>query len=198
MTFVSSFYNLTVELQNIDLDLYAKFRVKTPRHPLETIEHLHARFLAFIHNYDQGLEFSQGLFEPGQPTIWKRDVIGEVLKWIQVGVPTRKQLEAAIHTHKKADFLIFLYYPEQIHNFLHEMRGSRLTPFSQVKFFQISEKLLEQLTPLESSSPVWNVTCIDNNLYIACNDVEVSSSIEEINMENAYQSSIGNIKEDSA
>ena len=80
MSFAAAFFNFSVDLSNADRGVYARFRVKVPQHPLESLEHLYARELAYCHCYREGQLFSGGMFEPKDPTIWQKEITGELLR----------------------------------------------------------------------------------------------------------------------
>jgi uncharacterized protein YaeQ len=56
MTFVQAFYSFNLDITNSDAGGYFKLRIKVPQHPEESLEHLFARVLAFVHSYEEGLE----------------------------------------------------------------------------------------------------------------------------------------------
>ena len=187
MSFAAGFYNFTVDLTHSDREVFTRFRVKTPLHPMETLEHLYARMLAFIHCYREGQTFSQGLFEPKEPTIWHSDVLKEILLWVQVGVPERKKLEVSLKAHSQAEHRIYFYSPDQISEFCHMLRGSKTNWVKDIQFYLLPHHVLEALVPLERSSPEWNATIIDNQLYLTCDGVDVQGTITPVDIWDAYQ-----------
>lgn len=190
MSFATAFYNFSIELNHVDRDVFARFRVKTPRHPLESLTHLHARVLAYAHCYRPGQSFTQGLFEQKEPTIWERDVTGEVLLWVQVGVPERKKLEQTLRSAPNAQHVIYFYEREQIHEFCQMLRGSRSNWVLPITFWMIDPGLLEALNSLERSSPNWQITCVDGHLYLNCDGMELDGPITPISIWDEYQVSL--------
>jgi len=195
MSFAAGFYNFTVDLNHTDRGVFTLFRVKTPRHPNETIEHLFARMIAYAHAYRDGQTFSHGLFEPKEPTIWHKEVTGETLLWLNVGAPDKKKIEVTLRAHPRAEHRIYFYDPEQIHQFCHMLRGSKTNWVKDVQFYLIPSTILQELIPLESSSPNWSATIVDNQLYLTCDGVELQSEISPIDIWRSYQESL---KEDEA
>jgi uncharacterized protein YaeQ len=190
MSFAAAFYNFTVELNHIDRQVFARFRVKTALHPLESLEHLYARMIAYIHCYRPEQGFSQGLFEPREPTIWKKDVTGEVLLWVQVGIPDRKKLEVSLRATPSAEHLIYFYKRSQIPQLCHMLRGSKTNWVKEIVFSTISEELIERLIPLQHSSPTWQATFVDNSLYLVADGTELSGEISPVDIWQEYQSSL--------
>lgn len=190
MSFAAGFYNFTIELNHTDRDIFTRFRVKTPLHPNESLEHLFARMIAYAHCFRDGQSFSHGLFEPKEPTIWHRDILGDTLLWVQVGVPDKKKIEVTLRAHPRAEHRIYFYDPAQIMHFCHLLRGSKTNWVRDIQFYQVPPSILEQLVPLARSSPVWNVTIVDNQLYLTCDGTELQSSIEPVDIWRSFQESL--------
>jgi len=156
MSFAAAFYNFSITLNNAEQGVFCRFRIKVPLHPLESLEHLSARMLAFTHCYREGQAFSSVLFEPKEPTIWHKDVTGDVLLWAQVGCPDRKKLEHSLRSAPLAEHRIYFFHPEQV----------------------------------ERSSPLWNVTIIDDQLYLNCDGIELQAHLDTVDIWDAYQESL--------
>jgi len=190
MSFAAAFYNFTVELSHNDREIFTRFRVKTPLHPHESLEHLFARMIAYVHCYREGQEFSRGLFEPKEPTIWQRDILGDTLLWVQVGSPDKKKIETTLRAHPHAEHRIYFYEPNQIAQFCHMLRGSKTNWVKDIKFFLIPSAVLEAMVPLERSSPIWNVTIVDDELYLTCDGTDLQGKIITVDIWAAYQDSL--------
>ena len=190
MSFAAAFYNFTVDLSHNDRDVFTRFRVKTPLHPLEPLEHLFARMIAYVHCYREGQEFSHGLFEPKEPTIWHKDILGNTLIWVQLGAPDKKKIEVTLRAHPEAEHRIYFYEPSQIAQFCHTLRGSKTNWVKDIRFFLIPASILEALVPLERSSPLWNITIVDDELFLNCDGIELRAHIDTVDIWEAYQDSL--------
>lgn len=190
MSFAAAFYNFSVDLSHNDRNIFTRFRVKTPLHPHESSEHLFARMIAYAHCYREGQEFSQGLFEPKEPTIWQRDILGDTLLWVQVGSPDKKKIETTLRAHPHAEHRIYFYEQEQITHFCHMLRGSKTNWVKEIQFFLIPSELLEALVPLERSSPLWNITIVDGELYLTCDGTDLHGKMMPVDIWVAYQESL--------
>ncbi|NMC62134.1 MAG: YaeQ family protein [SAR324 cluster bacterium] len=192
MAFTLGFYSFNVNLNDPTRGVYASFRLKTPRHPLESLEHLYARALAYAHAFEEGLSFSQGLFEEKEPTIWKKAFDGSIEKWIQVGVPDKKKFERALKQNPFAHFSIYFYEPQDIDAFCWMLRGSKTNWVENVSFFQIDSELLKDLGGNESFNSDWDINLIDSSMYLTANGIDYLSEIESIDIWNAFQRAIQN------
>jgi len=192
MAFTLGFYSFNVNLNDSSRGVYTSFRLKTPRHPLESLEHLYARALAFTHAFEEGLSFSQGLFEEKEPTIWKKAFDGSIENWIQVGVPDKKKFERALKQNPSARFSIYFYEPQDINAFCWMLRGSKTNWVENVFFFQINSTLLRSLSENESFNSDWDINLIDSSLYLTANGIDYLSEIESIDIWDAFQLAIQN------
>jgi len=191
MSFAAAFYNFSIELNHSDRGVFAQFRVKVPLHPHESLEHLFARMLAFTHCYRAGQSFSPGLFEPKDPTIWQKEITGEVLLWVQVGCPERRKLELTLKSAPNAEHRIYFYEQSQIPEFCHMLRGSKTNWVSDIQFFEIPPSLIEPLVPLARSSPLWQITYVDDRVYLNVDGTELEGEISSVDIWERYQESLG-------
>ncbi|WP_345304242.1 YaeQ family protein [Lysobacter hankyongensis] len=86
-----------VELQVSDMDrhYYAQHNLTMAQHPSETDARLMVRLLAFALYADERLEFGRGLSEEGEPDLWQRDYVGDILCWIDLGQPDESRIRKA-------------------------------------------------------------------------------------------------------
>lgn len=166
MTFIAAFYTFTIELNHADRGIFTSFRVKVARHELESREHLYARLIAFAHAYREGLTLNNDPSRSNDPAIYLRNALGETEVWIDVGLPDKRKLELSLKHSPKAEHVIYLYSSEDIANFCHYLRGSKSNWVQEVHFYSLDPALLERLIDTESSSPTWNISFIDNAIFL--------------------------------
>ena len=183
MTFVDGFYTFSVELADTERQVYESLRVKTPKHPAESWEHLSARVLAYLHLYQPGQEFTRGLFELKEPTIWRRDVLGETQLWVQVGTTDPHKLMRAVKTHPGAEFRVYFFESEQSERFFHELRGAKPLWLDKVLFFSLPSDFLESLAPLIRSHNRWHAMLMDGGeVYLTVDDRQFEAAIETVDL----------------
>jgi len=187
MTFVAAFYTFSVELNVSERDLYTSFRLKVPRHELESVEHLYARMIAFLHCYRQGQTFTQEVSDPKEPTIVHKDTIGELLLWVHVGGIERRKLELSLKQNPQASHAVYFFDEEQIHSFCHALRGSKSNWVEHVRFFLIDRQFLSDVASLERTSPSWVATFIDEQLYLTIDGRDFESPLRSIDIWDEYQ-----------
>ena len=191
MSFTDGFYTISVSLTDVVQQRYEQFRIRAVKHPFETSEYLAARMLAFVHCYAAGVEFSQGLFEPKQPAIWKRDVLGEVVLWAEVGVPDKKKLLHEIRTHPEARHAIYFYQPDQAAQFCHScLRGGINDWATAVEFYELGADFAPEAAGVLSTRSDWEVTIVDSAVYLVLNGTNFQTTIVSVNIWEEYQKAI--------
>jgi uncharacterized protein YaeQ len=190
MTFIAAFHTFTIDLNHSDRELFTSFRIKIPRHELESHHHFYARILAYTHAYRSEIHFTDEISEPKEPTIEQRNSIGALQLWTQVGAPDKRKLELALKQHPEAEHRIYFYTPEDLETFCHHLRGSKTNWIENVQFYQLDQDLLERLIENESSSPHWNLSFIDDRIYLSVNNIELESEVLQLDIWAAFQESL--------
>ena len=57
-------YNFDVELADADRHVYESLALRVARHPSESEEYMLARLLAYLLEFEKGIEFSRGVSDP--------------------------------------------------------------------------------------------------------------------------------------
>jgi uncharacterized protein YaeQ len=190
MTFVAAFYTFSIELNHSDRNVYTSFRIKVPRHELESHEHFYARIIAYAHTYRSGIAFTQSAADSKEATIACSDEIGTLLLWAHVGAPEKRKLELSLKQHTAAEHRIYSYEPQDISLFCHHLRGSKTNWVEKVLFYRIDPDFLTRLIALESSSPCWNISFIDDRLYLSVDGIELESEIAPVDIWSEFQRSL--------
>ena len=69
MALGATLYVFNIDLADADRGIYQPLELRIARHPSESAEYMLTRVLAYCCEYDEGIEFSNGLSEPDAPTI---------------------------------------------------------------------------------------------------------------------------------
>ena len=193
MSFIDGFYTFNIDLVNVENNIYDKLFLKIPKHPNESFEELISKVLAYCHSYKKELTFSDGDFSPSDPTIWQKDVIGNILSWIQVGAPSYKKIHKAIQQNSESTFKIYFYDEKEPNEFCYDFRSVKTQDFNKIKFFLIDNEFVEKLTENISTRMNWNISFIDDMLYLHWDKLEFESKIVELNIWDIYQETIANL-----
>ncbi len=90
-------YKATLQLADMDRNVYGDHTFTIARHPSETDERLLIRLLAFALNVpateDRGaLGFARDMWDADEPALWQKDLTGRIEHWIEIGQPDEKRL----------------------------------------------------------------------------------------------------------
>ena len=108
MALGSTIFAFDIELADADRSVYETLALRVAQHPSETPDYLITRVLAYCLEHTEGIGFSKGLSDPGEPAIFVRDLTGALLAWIDIGLPEPERLHraskaaprVAVYTHK--------------------------------------------------------------------------------------------------
>ena len=100
MALKATIYKAQLQLADMDRSIYADHSVTIARHPSETDERMMIRLLAFAlnapaDNEHGALEFAKDLWDTDEPSLWQKDLTGQILQWIDIGQPDDKRLMKA-------------------------------------------------------------------------------------------------------
>jgi uncharacterized protein YaeQ len=100
MALKATIYKASLQLADMDRNVYVDHAVTIARHPSETDERMMIRLLALALNLPSDdhhgmLEFAKDLWDVDEPALWHKDLTGEIKHWIEVGQPDDKRLMKA-------------------------------------------------------------------------------------------------------
>jgi uncharacterized protein YaeQ len=88
-------YKAELAISDMDRHYYATHVLTLARHPSETEARLMVRLLAFALYADERLELGKGLSSEDEPDLWRKDLTGEILEWIELGQPDEQRIRKA-------------------------------------------------------------------------------------------------------
>ena len=108
MALGATIYTFDIELADSDRAVYQTLSLRVAQHPSETADYLLTRVVAYCLEYAEGIAFSKGLSDPGDPAIAVRDLTGALQTWIDIGLPEPERLHraskaaprVAVYTHR--------------------------------------------------------------------------------------------------
>ena len=112
MAIKATIFKASLQIADMDRNVYVDHAVTIARHPSETDERMMIRLLALALNLpadtDHGtLELAKDLWETDEPALWHKDLTGEIKHWIDVGQPDDKRL---LRASGRADRVSVLSY----------------------------------------------------------------------------------------
>lgn len=109
MALRSTIYKAELHIADNDRAYYGSHAVTVARHPSETDERMMVRILAYaLHaTADEDLAFGRGLSDTEEPDLWRRDLTGHILQWMETGLPDDRRILKACG---RADEVMVLAY----------------------------------------------------------------------------------------
>src|SRR6202522_1589049 len=176
MALGATIYVLSIELADSDRGVYQPLQLRVARHPSESEEYFLTRILAYCLEYTEGIGFSNGLFDPDEPTIAVRDLTGVLRAWIDVGAPEAARLHraskaaprVAVYTHKDGDQLAARLSLERIHR----VEALELYALDRHWLADLAAKLVRRME--------FSLTVAERHVYLSLGGDTISSVVERI------------------
>jgi uncharacterized protein YaeQ len=159
----STLYRFKIDLSDIDRSLYEAIDVRMAMHPSETQAFLITRLLAYVLNFQTGLEFStQGLGDSDQPPLSVVDPRGGLLLWIEIGNPSAKR----VHMASKASKKLKIYTYKENRTWFDELKAAQIFQFDKIEIRSFKAELLAQLASQLERNNEWSIICHDGSITI--------------------------------
>jgi uncharacterized protein YaeQ len=167
MALKATIYKATLQLADMDRNVYLNPSVTIARHPSEADERMMIRVLALALNLpadaDHGnLELAKDLWDVDEPALWHKDLTGEIKHWIDVGQPDDKRLMKA---SGRADRV-------SVYSFSHSTPiwwagiASRITRANNIAVWQIEAAQSQALAELAQRTMQLQISVQDGTAYI--------------------------------
>jgi uncharacterized protein YaeQ len=174
----ATIYNVAIELNDVDRNVYESLALKVAQHPSEADEYLIARVLAYALEYTEGIAFSPGIAEPDQPAIAVRDLTGTLKAWIDIGVPDA----ARLHRASKASPRVVVYTHKDPRTLLKALSGERIHKAEALELYAFDRDLIAELVPRLERRLKFSLSVSDRHLFITIGDDSLSGAIERLSL----------------
>lgn len=169
----ATIYNFDVELADQDRGVYESIAARVARHPSESEEFLVARLLAYVLEFTDGIEFSRGVSEPGEPAIAVRDATGALLTWIDIGMPDA----ARLHKASKAARRVAVYTHRDPRQFLGQLEGERIHNAEALELYALDRAFVNSLVERLDRRMAFSLSVTDRELYLSIGDVNLTGTV---------------------
>lgn len=94
MALRATIHKADLNIADNDRGYYGSHSLTVARHPSETDERMMVRLLAYalFTDSDGALEFTRGLSATEEPDLWRKDLTGAILQWVEAGLPDERRL----------------------------------------------------------------------------------------------------------
>jgi uncharacterized protein YaeQ len=103
----STIYKIDLNIADMDRQYYAQHNLTIAKHPSETDERVMVRLIGFAMYANEALIFGKGLSDDEEPDLWQKDLTGAIELWMDVGLPTEKDIRKACGRSKKVVIVLY-------------------------------------------------------------------------------------------
>jgi uncharacterized protein YaeQ len=107
MALKSTIYKIDLNIADMDRQYYRQHSLTLAKHPSETDERVMVRLIAFTLYSNEALIFGKGLSDDDEPDMWQKDLTGAIDLWIDVGLPTEKEIRKAAGRAKQVVVVLY-------------------------------------------------------------------------------------------
>jgi len=173
MALPSTIYRASIQLADIDRNLYETLQTTVAQHPSETAERLVVRLLAYAICFEPDLLFTKGIAAGDEPDLWIKGYDGRVALWIEVGLTEPDRLIKACRHSERV--VLFAYgSSRQIWEKQHLEKLSRIP---NLTIIGIDKNFLSRLAERLQRSITWSLTITEGSLYLTNSDETHESSL---------------------
>ncbi|MCI2807502.1 YaeQ family protein [Eoetvoesiella caeni] len=107
MALRATIFKLELHIADMVRAYYDSHTLTLARHPSETDERMMMRVLAFSLLADEHMVFTRGLSTTEEPALWRKDLTGSILTWVELGHPDERRILQA--SGKSQEVVVFCY-----------------------------------------------------------------------------------------
>jgi uncharacterized protein YaeQ len=178
MALTATIYNFDVELADADRDRYESLNLRLARHPSESEEYLVTRLLAYLLEYDQGIEVSRGVSEPEEPAISVRDLTGRIKTWIDIGTPDAGRL----HKAGKSGARVVVYTHKNPDQFLKQLSGERIHRADELELYAVDRGLVAALAARLERRVAFSASIAEREIYLSIGSDTLTGAVTRLTL----------------
>jgi uncharacterized protein YaeQ len=171
-------HQFDIDLADTDRGVYTTLALRVARHPSEAEPFMLARVLAYCLEWTEGITFSSGLSTPDEPAIAVRDLTGQWLAWIDVGVPDAARLHRAAKTAPR----VAVYCHKDPGQLTAALTGQRIHRAEHLALFALDRALIDALTHRLARRNNWSIAVSGGQLYVTAANETLDGRVQAISL----------------
>jgi uncharacterized protein YaeQ len=136
MALKSTIYKIDLNIADMDRQYYAQHSLTLAKHPSETDERVMVRLIAFTLYANEALIFGKGLSDDDEPDLWQKDLTGAIELWMDVGLPTEKDIRKACGRSRQ---VVVMLYGGRIADMWWDQNGKGLLKLNNLTVINLPE-----------------------------------------------------------
>lgn len=173
MALSATIYNLSIELSDVDRGVYETLDLRVARQPSESAEFMTVRVLAYCLEYTEGISLSQGVAAGDEPAIWVRDLTGQPLAWIEVGLPDAER----IHRGSRMAERVAIYTHRDVEQFLNQLAGKKIHRAEEILIYALDRRFIDQLSTQIDRRTALTVTVTAGELFVTVGKETLNTTV---------------------
>lgn len=145
MALKSEVFRFSLNVADMDRQVYGDFPLTVARHPSETEARMMLRVLAFALNADERLEFGRGISTDDEPDLWRKSLAGDIEQWIELGTPDPDRLRKACG---RAQQVLLYCYGDRATPVWWDKHAAVLSRLDRLRMFQLDDATCNGLAAL--------------------------------------------------
>src|SRR5688572_12598399 len=179
MALGATLYKFDVDLSDTDRHVYESVSLRVARHPSESEDYLTARVLAYLLEFEQGIEFSRGVSDPDEPAIAVRDLTGALRTWIDIGTPDA----ARLHKASKSARRVVVYTHKDPAQFLTQLSGERIHRADALELYAIDRALVSALVARLERRMTFSLSVAERELYLSLGAENLTGAVVRLQLD---------------
>ena len=178
MALRSTVYKADLNIADNDRAYYASHGLTVARHPSETDERMMVRLLAFALLADDTdtLTFTRGLSEADEPDLWRQDLTGAVVQWVETGLPDDRRILKACG---RADDVVVFAYGRNTTLWWQGIQG-KLDRARKLGVFMLDVEGTAALAALATRKMALNINIQDSTVWISSDDGDATVIVSRL------------------
>jgi uncharacterized protein YaeQ len=169
-------HTFALQVADADRNVYVDLDLRVARHPSETAEFMLARVLAYCLEYEDGIDFTDGVAAIDEPALLVRDLTGRIRAWIEVGTPDADRLHRGA---KRADRAA-VYLHRDPGPWLAQMAGQRIHRAAEIPIHALSPAFLREGAAAIERRNQGTLSVTGGVLYLDLNGQSLTSEVQEL------------------
>lgn len=178
MALTATIYNFDIDLADADRGVYETLALRVAQHPSESDEYLIARVVAYLLEYAEGIEFSRGVSDPGEPMIAIRDLTGKIHSWIDIGTPDG----ARLHKASKSTARVVVYCHKDPSQWLKQLADAKIHRAGTLELYSIDRALVAELVARMDRRMSFAVSISGRELFVAIGTDNLTGQVQPLNL----------------
>ena len=175
MAQTATVYTATIDLADMDRNVYETLDLRVARHPSETAEYMLVRILAYCLEYQEGIALTEGVSSGNEPALVVRDLTGRITGWIEVGMPDAGRL----HRGSKLAGRVAVYTHRDVRQLLGNLNGQHIHRSENIAIRALDRTLVEEIAAHLDRRISMSLSVTGGELFLTLGDQSWTLSLAE-------------------